>query len=67
MKTEREMEFDCVLRFRVPAEVKIRLERIARKRFKTLPELAREAAVNWVEEQERELGLEPKQDEEDQE
>ena len=51
--------FSSVLRFRAPLSLETRLQRIATHRVKKLPEIAREAVVEFVEREERRLGLGP--------
>lgn len=51
--------FSAVLRFRATPSLETRLQRIANHRVKKLPEIAREAVVEFVEREERRLGLVP--------
>lgn len=52
MDTTAKSNFDATVRFRVPVELLARLERIAAKRVKRVPELSREALVRFVEAEE---------------
>lgn len=51
--------FNATLRFRIPDELESRLQAVARRRVKKLPEIGREAILAYVEEQESRLGLVP--------
>lgn len=56
-QTTNDTAFDAVIRFRAPKALESRLARIARKRVKRLPEISREAVVEFVEREEQRLGL----------
>ena len=45
--------FDTLIRFRAPKSLRDRLETLARHKFKTVPELGREAVAQYVTQQER--------------
>lgn len=49
--------FDQIVRFRAPSELKRRLSAVAAHRTKKTHEVAREAIVDFVEKEEARLGL----------
>ena len=58
MKSE-DKDMTAMIRFRAPGTLRGRVERIAKRRVKTLPECGREALVQFVEAQEKMLNLPP--------
>jgi predicted transcriptional regulator len=52
MDTEANESFDAAIRFRAPKELVARLRRIAAAKVKTLPEIGREACVQYADRQE---------------
>lgn len=51
-KDSKKEKFEAFVRFRVPQKVRNRLERLAKNRIKTAPELARTALVQFLDREE---------------